>query len=322
MTLPSRSDQTRTRYTQRSQQLCAQVARLNGLPSSAHVSPSVLAEYLLQRRPYLSRNTWYQYKCSARQHLEDLALVATSEIKTEAELAIKMLESGPSPDNYPKSKQTSALKLKSFKFADLQAVTDYLDAHINKHKFARCLSAWLKAGRITGLRPCEWEKARIGRIDGNPILLVQNAKTTNGRSIGPTRTLDLKDMDPEEIEKIREMINLTRILTENITFSDLQKKVGEYMYRVTRACLGTRRKYPSLYSTRHQFAADAKATHPKKEVGAMLGHGTDRTAGDHYCRAQSAEGPLSINPSAGDVLKVREVAKEYSPEHRLKPKPF
>ena len=103
-----------------------------------------------------------------------------------------------------------------------------------------------------------------------------------------------------------------------VDHAELQLRLGDYMKYATRRCFGKRGKYPSLYSLRHQFSADAKGSgFTKAEVAALLGHGSDATAGTHYARGVSGESAVRVAPVASQVLSVRAKAKTFQP----KPKP-
>ena len=96
-----------------------------------------------------------------------------------------------------------------------------------------------------------------------------------------------------------------------------QRKLGSYMRYVTRRCLGNRSSYPTMYSLRHQFAADAKACFSREEVAALLGHGVDDTATNHYGRKTAAQGPIKVSPVASQVATVRRSRKaEFRPTRK------
>lgn len=213
--------------------------------------------------------------------------------------------------------RTSALKQKTFKKADFDKVIAYLAEHVGKHRYARTLALWLKASRLTGLRPSEWEHADLTHIFAAPALVIRNAKATNGRANGEERTLLLDLLTKDELEVIQDMIEMVEGYSTEMPFAKLQKLLGDYMNRATRKCFGKRKKYPSLYSNRHQFSADAKMSgHSKAEVAALLGQASDETAGIHYARKASGEAAIKVSPLSSEVKSVRIRSRVFKPRQR------
>jgi hypothetical protein len=71
--------------------------------------------------------------------------------------------------------------------------------------WASDLERWVEAGLITGLRPSEWAEARLEHSASlGPVLIVKNAKATNGRAHGPRRTMLLAGLTQEERNTIGE----------------------------------------------------------------------------------------------------------------------
>ena len=165
-------------------------------------------------------------------------------------------------------------------------------------------AVWLAATQITGLRPCEWRHAqRIG-----PSLVVHNAKATNGRSFGPTRTLSLLASTSDDVCLIDTMITLAAA-GKSGDFRALYHRVRDLIADVARQCLSKRAKYPTLYTARHLFASAAKLERPKAEVAALMGHGNPETAPQHYEAGRYAKGArgLSVRASELDVQAVQKL---------------
>ncbi|OSI23441.1 hypothetical protein [Bradyrhizobium canariense] len=140
------------------------------------------------------------------------------------------------------------------------------------------LSLMVALGPYLGLRPQEWLNTTIL---GNKMI-VANAKSTNGRSAGKTRTI-LLDNFPEGITHLVEqlIVGLRRLfygLEEN--WRRLLGLLGERLARVC-ARLGIRRW--SLYTTRHVAMANWKrAGFGAAEIAALAGHISIKTARNHY----------------------------------------
>lgn len=313
--LPSRLQKTEISYAIKAKYLCSQAARLNGHRFPNTVPLTTVVEYVINRKPTYSRNTWKQYKNALRYHAEQMIEIQHEKVLAEeAQAAIRMLDRETSEGCMKSGTRTSALKQKTFKKADFDKVIAYLQEHVGKHRYARTLTIWLKASRLTGLRPSEWEHADLTQIYSVPALVIRNAKATNGRANGVERTLLLDRITDEELGLIEDMIEMLVGYETEIPFSKLQKLLGDYMNRATRNCFGKRQKYPALYSSRHQFSADAKLSGlSKAEVAALLGQASDETAGIHYARKSSGESSIKIAPLTAEVKTVRIRSKTFAP---------
>lgn len=153
---------------------------------------------------------------------------------------------------------------------------------------------WLKAGMVTGLRPCEWQSATLC----DDILIVQNAKATNGRAPGKVRKLDLSGATSAERQAVREFFDLATECVSKGVFDEMYSGVRKHLWKTSRSSLSRRSRYPSLYTARHVFCARAKATHGHAWVAALMGHASTVTAGRHYAHARNARGgaPLGVKP--------------------------
>jgi integrase len=153
-----------------------------------------------------------------------------------------------------------------------------------------------------------------------PVLIVRNAKATNGRAHGDSRTLLLAELEPVLLDAI---LSLIRIISEHIatgaSFAELQKSMSNAVYRESRKCWPRRENHISLYTMRHQFSANMKATEiGRQELAAIMGHATDRTAGLHYARKVTGRKvTYHVTPLAHEVSRVK---NRYSAFAQGKPK--
>jgi hypothetical protein len=172
----------------------------------------------------------------------------------------------------------------------------------------------MAANNIVGLRPIEWKSAYIDVVDGETLLVVVNAKNTNGRAHGMLRHLNLSNVKETEINLIhRQLAIVGRYNTNDTSWARYYSAIRLTIYKMTRKALSSRRKYPTLYSTRHQFAANAKSVGLSKvEIAALMGHAVDVTAAEHYGRRKHGSGQLGVRPDANEVLRVRVNSKQDS----------
>ncbi|MGH8156541.1 MAG: hypothetical protein ACREPQ_00345 [Rhodanobacter sp.] len=330
---PERSQSTEDAYLRRVEQLRRQTARSLGHPDTRSVSPMDLVEHLIGRKESskhwqtssedwsegkkarhqppqtLSRATWRQYKGSLLFVLEqELSTTTEGVVAEELNVAIHLLRSEPQSGALKRSLRTSGSKLKAMPSADFKIVMQFLDARIGRHTHANTLRTWLRANQLVGLRPAEWLRAGLIQLDGQPALRVANAKHTNGRANGEYRTLVLERVTSEEIEHIDDLLYMLVEMEKlpGYDFDRHMKQLQAYMRTVTRRCLGKRSRYPTLYSGRHQFVADAKSGHRSHgEIAALVGHGSDRTATTHYGRAAKGEGDIKVSALPSEIATVR-----------------
>lgn len=195
-------------------------------------------------------------------------------------------------------------KVKRFSKADAKTLVAHLAGM--KTSNGEASAAWFISTMLTGLRPCEWEAARLSN-DYRMIktLIVVNAKNTNGRSHGQTRTLVLSGITDQQMVVLEKHMSTVR--------KNAQDPGGfDRLYHNCRTCIRSaadhlwpnRTKHATLYTARHMFSADAKTAFDKVGVAAMMGHASIDTAGENYAPAWSGSGGVGVEPSEQDVAAV------------------
>lgn len=173
---------------------------------------------------------------------------------------------------------------------------------------------FVRSNLLLGLRPIEWFNARLATfIIGNkysirnyqPGIVVENAKTTYGRSNGPDREILLNKISSDEYELIAQMIASVRRYSDNYPDDSELDDISKTYYSSIRGEL--RRIYsainkdeiPSPYSTRHQAIANAKLSGlTKVEIAAMFGHGSAQTHQIHYARKDKGFRTTTFRPTS------------------------
>lgn len=218
--------------------------------------------------------------------------------------------------------------------ADARALIEALN---KKNTFQSRLAALtLESSILFGLRPSEWSKARLDRVTPDdadkPVgaLVVENAKNTHGRAHSATRTLLFDGVDARQYAVVRETIRQWAAYIENFTAMNaestnevdthqaIQAAINSAGIAVTKATRRLDIKPYTLYSARHQFAANAKAAGLSRvEVAALMGHASTETAGEHYGkRRRGSRGGLLVRPSPLDIAAV-EARNNASIEQRI-----
>ncbi|MGZ8222923.1 MAG: hypothetical protein ACXW1Z_19460 [Methylobacter sp.] len=276
--------------------------------------------WLVKMQPFLSRSTWRQYRSAMIFYFEEYALDNAS-TSTDLQSALELLRRTDSSQCNKQALHTSAKKKKKISEVEIEKLARYyLDNRSIRH--GKATLAWLLSGVWTGLRPREWESAElvINSSGGSELqvseLRVMNAKTTNGRSHGETRTLCLSNMSVVELETIRlHLANVASALGKN-EMNSLESKGFKKFYRNCRDCLyqanrklwPQRAKFISLYSARHQFSADAKKNGlSRTAIAALMGHASEETAGVHYGRGVSGRGGLKVSAHKTDIARVQKL---------------
>src|SRR5260363_111525 len=81
---------------------------------------------------------------------------------------------------------------------DFEALVARLSNPKQNSDYAKRTALWLAAAAVTGLRPCEWRTAQLN--EDATQLIVQNAKATNGRANGASRTIAIRPEDAASIQ--------------------------------------------------------------------------------------------------------------------------
>ncbi|WP_347258873.1 hypothetical protein [Methylocaldum sp.] len=283
--LPTRTPSTNRAYQNRAEQLIRRFKHEHGKCWRAH--PEAFYDWLINRREEFAKATWRQYKSALVYFFMDQGFTA---------LALQLSQVINQGCTH-RSQNTSAKKLKKLTDRDLRKLVGKLCEGNGRHD--QLIAAWLVAGIATGLRPCEWQFARL---DGD-TLIVKNAKATNGRAHGPARRLHLDTLTPEQKNIIAAFISRIQDFAD---FGQLQKQCGDRLFRVTRCLWPKRQQHITLYSARHQFAANTKcAGLSLTEIAALMGHATDNTASQHYGRRTAGNRGQTPRANQSDMANVR-----------------
>jgi hypothetical protein len=280
---------------------------------SQNQSPFDFVRWLLDQRRGLKSATFRQYKSAALHCLPQV--FAGSE---DLHGAMEYLRSAQAMSNRHLPLRTSARKMRFLLKEDWERLSDWLlrkglsDGAIDSVRtpvisFA-ALEAWCRATLLCALRPTEWAKTEWREEGERFFVIVRNAKATQGRSHGETRTLVFDRLDSADREAICATIELARAWAAKGKSAVLQKLVADTLYRAARAALGRREAYPSLYTFRHQAIANWKTERSALEVAAMCGHARTETAIRHYASRRHAwrgGRPKVAGASPLDILAVR-----------------
>ncbi|WP_028153646.1 hypothetical protein, partial [Bradyrhizobium japonicum] len=251
-----------------------------------------VVDWFATRHGQWAPSTISQYRAALSLAIED----ATPKLAAQTvEQLNARLTAGPSP-RQGGARRTSARKRKSLPRAEYLRLNRKLMS--GSHPDDALAARLLAHNVVLFLRPIEWQTAIVE--DG--VLVVKNAKATNGRSIGNERRRDLGDYGERGVTDLCDLL-----ATMHARAKETGSPWARLASRIARACkqIGIRRVSP--YTTRHLGMANAKSWMSPAEVAASAGHKTTATSVSHYAKRRSGWGrgiKRVARPSAEDVEKV------------------
>ncbi|MEG3765137.1 hypothetical protein [Alteromonas sp. 14N.309.X.WAT.G.H12] len=265
--------------------------------------------------PNWSQSTWRMMRSAYNMML--LALENRKKISptTRAELSELMANTkGMSRKERGANKKTSARRKKVVTPNDIKKIEDYLK--LRKHRWGRPLVTWLWAAVGSGLRPNEWQTAKLEeRSDGRLVLISENFKYSETRSYGPLREIDIADI-PTPIQ-LHIKAHLKNVEEAQGGFIHFYKGCSALLLLLNKKLWPRRKANINLYTGRHQFSANAKADPDVSDVerAAMMGHKTTKTSSERYGLGRSGNKGLTPKVADPSVLdNIKEVVIRKSPQ--------
>lgn len=300
---PTRTIGTEAAYRRRALELARRCRKELNLHNHERLDYRRFTGWLITQKKQWTRETWRQYKAATAFFLDDL--VRQHEDATAEEALEQLLKVG-TDGCLTKSDRTSGSKLKRFPVNDYKKLEQYLQSH--PAPWNQDLKRWVIAGLLTGLRPKEWGGTIWTTKDGEDALEITNAKATNGRSHGVKRTLLLGGLTQTELDVIKEHVERAQVWANVDQFSHFQRGVSSALGKAVRTLWPKRSERVTLYSARHQFSANAKASgFLPEELAAMMGHAVDITAARHYGRKVTGFEVVRVRPDPKEVERVRKI---------------
>lgn len=298
---PQRQPGTEQDYRRRASDLIRRCRRALSVHHHEALDPRRLVGWLITQKTQWSRPTWRQYKAAVAYELELAVQRNHDALAHEALEALLPVTVEGCP---AKTQRTSGAKLKRFPIRDYRQLLQALRDHPNV--WSADLQRWLGASLLTGLRPREWGQAKLGVREGEPALIVVNAKATNQRAHGPTRTVLLGGLTDDERSLIRMHVERATLFAKAGQFPQFYHGCAAVLARTVRRLWPKRKEHVTLYSARHQFSADAKASGLlPEELAALMGHAVDTTAAKHYGKKTAGLDMVRVRPDPAEVAKVR-----------------
>lgn len=293
----AKNESTSTDYLGRARRLIDRMKADLGIDD---VAPQLIADWAISLRAELRPASWRQYRAA-------LVYYFSLESGTAAEQAIALLQTADSSvclKGKDAPSRTSSSKKKQISPDELAQLVEFLEAH--KTRWNLPTSVWLQASVLTGLRPNEWLHARLVTSDeGDLVLAVENAKNTNGRANGKERHLVLTGLTAGQQDLIEAQLKVVAVVIKRKWQDRWYSGCRKSLYLAARTLWPQRKRYPTIYSGRHQFIADSKRSGLTKiEIAALAGHGSMQTAGRHYGKKRSGINEVRITPRADDIARL------------------
>lgn len=299
---PAVSAQTARCYEELARRLLAIAERALGKPWRADTQAAI--EVHGARRAQLARATWRQYRAALSWFFEHEGLA-------EAAVYARSLRQSPC---LRRTQRTSAQKSKYLPLERLTRLIEELAGA--RGRYDRATGLWLLANYYLGLRPEEWWAAQWV---GERRLRVRNAKASQHRTFGAYRTLMLDALAAEEMRVVHEFM---AIVAAHPNWRRLYTACRKRLHKLNRRLWPRARRHITLYSGRHQFASDHKASHlSRDEVAALMGHGSTLTSDRHYGRRGYGRRRGRVRPSPEDVERVRARNRSRRPAPEFQNRP-
>lgn len=209
---------------------------------------------------------------------------------------------------------------------DLKKLRAKLQLYAGYRQYGIWADDWIMATMATGLRPNEWENAKLIRLDSidgstnNYELQCRNSKRkryippfvdlarVNAENPGSAiesvfdmevqglartevkrpshRRIPIKDEDVPVVE--RHLANLQSNIQSGIHFTKSYEWCRKLLFRTCQEIFGGKKNY-TLYSFRHQFAANGKTKYSREELAQIMGHDAVKSAENSYAAKRFAD---------------------------------
>lgn len=208
-------------------------------------------------------------------------------------------------------KKTSAKRKKNVSLEHIAMIDQYIKDNPNR-VWGQALGVWMKASIVTGLRPNEWSTAEIIRDESRFLLRSKNFKYNEKRSYAEYRELDLSMLPDEWLHHVRQQIALVAYFKELGQLLDHYRGCSALLLDINKKLWPRRKMNVQLYTGRHQFSANAKAssTCSDKERAAMMGHKTTKTATINY--GKGVHGGEGLTPTVADPSVLQKIHLEVN----------
>ncbi|MDR2572766.1 MAG: hypothetical protein LBC94_00225 [Desulfovibrio sp.] len=251
------------------------------------------------------KSTYYLYRSALLWWMKNNSPVEETQKLRNSDVGSSLRKGG---------ENTASLKLKMCPKKIMERLVYWLTAGCGRLRknadYDGIIVRWLKAGIAAGLRPAEWEHAS-SKFEGDKFILeVKNAKVNKERGNGEYRHLIFKkEGNKREIDDIRAFLHDVQAWkAQGKPFENLYQQCRKRLTYVSRVHVLSREdlyngQAISLYSARHQFAANMKASSKSdRQIAALMGHASTDTAITKYAKREN--GYRCANPPKTPIEEI------------------
>lgn len=188
-------------------------------------------------------------------------------------------------------------KAKSFTQADFERLKTHLLKNRHKHEYAALVLAW-----YCGVRPCEMRGLFVIGKD----ILISGGKRSHGGLRGADRVLTIED--PGVLRLVASCVDVMASCERS------DGAIRDRFRKEVRHLWPRRKTTPTLYSLRHQFGANLKASGAdEKSCAYQMGHQSTRSIERYGDRRRGDPRLLKVRPAEDaelDVVRKRD-SKEF-----------
>lgn len=255
--------------------------------------------------PSWSQPTWRMHRCGYRLLLKK-KLEQGEVSKEEHDALLKLMKESQGLTKAQRVKKTSSKRKKVITYDHIMMIEELVTK--KKSKWGQALVIFLKAAVATGLRPNEWRTAELNSdASGRLIVKSVNFKANEVRSYAPYREIDITGIPENFIDSVKKQIDIVKGITENGLIDDYMTGCSSLLYWCNQKLWPKRKANLTLYTGRHQFSANAKASKDVSEVerAAMMGHKTTVTSRERYGKTRT--GNQGLTPKIADENVLRKI---------------
>jgi integrase len=302
--LQTRSPETSVIYARRAQTFLRNIEKL--LPPDTPIGPHEMFVWLERKMPTIQYGTLRSYKATIISWIETNAENGMYD-KNESINAISKIKALHHNRDMCVVKRDSSAK--SVSLFNMNRMLSSLEKETRRNTgyALKCAALMFHATIFCGMRPIEWMTARIEKDGdtGNIILIIKNAKNSNGRACAEYRRIGF-NAGKQSVIITQAVDYVQSILHAGIEPKTLMGSVRQTILRANiKSSTGKR---ITLYSARHQFSANIKNLFPPEIVAVFMGHISPVTVQESYGKRK--HGHLAFKES-------RTLIEEFKPEIRL-----
>jgi integrase len=225
-----------------------------------------------------------------------------------AEPLIELMYSVQCKPKSERVKKTSSKRKKTIKESDIIDVEQHISS--GNFKWGDALLVWLRAAVITGLRPNEWSKSTLKEAEGKSVLRAPNFKHNKERSYATHREIELTNLGEDAILAVKDQMNVIGLMKEKGMLSEHYTGCRSLLLALNKILWPRRNANITLYTGRHQFSANAKASEDCNDLqrAALMGHKTTKTSRERYGR--TGNGNHGLTPEVADPSVLSKIKND------------